>query len=158
MDIVDSHSWLTTSIRKTKRINFTRISKNNDDMNNTHTKIFTIKLSEEQLAALSRSSVHINKMDCLMSLISRAATEPRKCSKRHFTIALQIGQVALSEVELSALWYCNRKTASKVIDFLNDIGVISSVQGNRTSIHTIRCVEHFTMGEEIILNPFSKGP
>ena len=71
---------------------------------------------------------------------------------------LLIGQVAMSEVELAALWKCNRKTASKIIDKFNEAVLITSEQGNRTSVHTIHCVSRWLVEGKPINNPFAKVP
>lgn len=150
--------WLTISFLNSNSKVTLQIIKTNKNMNRKPTKLYTLVFTEEQLAALSLSYCHLNRMDCLMSLIRSSVTEPCEYSKRHFTTMLQVGQVALSEVELAFLWNCNRKTASKIIDIFNTIGVITSVQSNRTSVHSIHCIHHFTIGEETVPNPFSKGP
>ena len=118
--------------------------------------IFTISLSDVQLDKLSASSGRINKMQCLFSLIRQATTSSYEYKKKGLATALHVGQTALSEVELADIWHCNRKTASKVIDEFNRLGLISSVQGNRTSIHSMLCIESFHVDGVAIPNPFHK--
>ena len=57
---------------------------------------------------------------------------------------------------VAEIWHCNRKTASKVIDEFNRLGLISSVQGNRTFIHSMLCIESFHVDGVAIPNPFHK--
>ena len=95
-------------------------------------------------------------MHCLATLIEMAAREPTQYQKKGYSSVLEIGQVAISEVELATLWQCNRKTASKMIDKFNEVGLITSKQGNRTSVHTIHCVSRWLVDGEPINNPFAK--
>ena len=97
-------------------------------------------------------------MSCLVSLIEMAARKPTPYQKKGYSSVLEIGQVAMSEVELAALWKCNRKTASKMIDKFNDVGLITSEQGNRTSVHTIHCVSRWLVDGKPINNPSAKVP
>ena len=60
----------------------------------------------------------------------------------------------MSEVELSRLWKCDRKTVSKVLDMMNELGLVSTEQNNRTSIHTLLCVSAWYIDGTKILNPF----
>lgn len=97
-------------------------------------------------------------MHCLVSLIEMAAHEPIQYHKKGYSSVLEIGQVAISEVELAALWQCNRKTASKMIDKFNEVGLITSEQGNRTSVHSIHCVSRWLVDGKPINNPFARVP
>ncbi|MBP5375325.1 MAG: hypothetical protein J6Y38_03225, partial [Bacteroidaceae bacterium] len=66
------------------------------------------------------------------------------------------GQFAISTVELSALWKCDRKTAAKVVELFNQVGILSTERNNRTSIHTILCIAFWYVDgiKEAIKNPF----
>ena len=87
-----------------------------------------------------------------------AAREPTPYQKKGYSSVLEIGQVAMSEVELAALWKCNRKTVSNMIDKFNETGFITSEQGNRTSVHTSHCVSRWLVEGKPINNPSAKVP
>ena len=107
------------------------------------TSNYELQLTSGQLKFLASDGQGINRMSCLVSLIEMAAREPTQYQKKGYSSVLEIGQVAISEVELAALWKCNRKTASKMIDKFNEVGLVTSEQGNRTSVHTIHCVSRW---------------
>lgn len=104
---------------------------------------YELQLSHGQLQFLASSNQGTDRMSCLVSLIEMAAHKATPYKKKFFSSVLEVGQVALSEVELAKLWHCNRKTASRMIDKFNEIGLISSAQSNRTSVHTIHCVSRW---------------
>lgn len=113
---------------------------------------YELQLSHGQLHFLASSNQGTDRMSCLVSLIEMAARKATPYKKRFFSSVLEVGQVALSEVELAELWHCNRKTASRMIDKFNELGLISSVQTNRTSVHTIHCVTRWLVDGESIWN------
>ncbi|MBO5600719.1 MAG: hypothetical protein J5897_06745, partial [Candidatus Methanomethylophilus sp.] len=76
--------------------------------------------------------------------------------KRGFSATVHVGQFVASEVELSRLWKCDRKTVSRVLDQMNQVGLISTVQTNRTSTHTLLCVGSWIIDGETIKNRFFK--
>lgn len=122
------------------------------------TSDYELQLTSGQLKFLASDGQGINRMSCLASLIEMAAREPTPYQKKGYSSVLEIGQVAMSEVELATLWKCNRKTASKMIDKFNEVGLITSEQGNRTSVHTIHCVSRWLVDGKPIDNPFAKVP
>jgi hypothetical protein len=93
-------------------------------------------------------------MKALVSLIGLASTSYHEYKKKGFETYVQIGQVVISEVELSRLWGCDRKTVSRVLDTMNELGLISTEQNNRTSIHTLLCISAWYVDGTKILNPF----
>ena len=79
-------------------------------------------------------------MKAFDTFLSLAAIEPFHYEKKNFSADLEIGQFAISKVELAELWHCDRKTAQKMIDLFNEVGILTSVANNRTTIHTIHCI------------------
>jgi len=122
------------------------------------TSDYELQLTSGQLKFLASDGQGINRMNCLVSLIEMAVREPTLYQKKGYSSLLEIGQVAISEVELAALLKCNRKTASKMIDKFNEMGLITSEQGNRTSVHTIHCVSRWLVDYKPIDNPSAKVP
>ena len=115
---------------------------------------YCIVLSSEQLSYLAGSKYGIDRMKILNRLIEATVLEQTEYSKKGFATTLQVGQVALSEVELSCKLGYDKKTISRVIDKMNRLGIVASVQSNRTSIHTLKCVSAWMQDGKRIDNPF----
>ena len=121
---------------------------------NPKENFYCLVLSTGQARYLATSKYGIDRMKALMSLVELASTENHSYEKKGFSTDLYIGQVVMSEVELSRLWKCDRKTVSKVLDTMNELGLVSTEQNNRTSIHTLLCVSAWYIDGTKILNPF----
>lgn len=115
---------------------------------------YCIVLSSEQLSYLAGSKYGIDRMKILNRLIEATVLEQTEYSKKGFATTLQIGQAALSEVELSCNLGYDKKTISRVIDKMNRLGIVASMQSNRTSIHTLKCVSAWMLDGKRIDNPF----
>ena len=115
---------------------------------------YCLVLSESQTRFLATSKYGIDRMKALVSLIGQASTSYHEYKKKGFETYVQIGQVVISEVELSRLWGCDRKTVSRVLDTMNELELVSTEQNNRTSIHTLLCVSAWYINGQKILNPF----
>ncbi|MDE5783479.1 MAG: hypothetical protein K2H97_04025 [Prevotella sp.] len=101
---------------------------------------YGILLSKEQLDFLKDDNQGFHRMKTLDTFLSLAAIEPFRYEKKNFSADLGIGQFAISKVELAELWHCDRKTAQKIIDLFNEVGILTSIANNRTTIHTIHCL------------------
>ena len=101
---------------------------------------YGILLTREQLDFLKDDNQGFHRMKALDTFLSLAAIEPFHYEKKNFSADLDIGQFAISKVELAELWHCDRKTAQKMIDLFNEVGILTSVANNRTTIHTIHCI------------------
>ena len=77
---------------------------------------YCIVLSSEQLSYLAGSKYGIDRMKILNRLIEATVLEQTEYSKKGFAMTLQVGQAALSEVELSCKLGYDKKTISRVID------------------------------------------
>ena len=115
---------------------------------------YCLVLSESQARFLATSKYGIDRMKALMSLVELASTENRTYEKKGFSANLNVGQLVMSEVDLSRLWKCDRKTVSRVLDTMNELGIVSTTQNNRTSIHTLLCVSAWYINGQIIVNPY----
>ena len=80
---------------------------------------YCIVLSSEQLSYLAGSKYGIDRMKILNRLIEATVLEQTEYSKKGFATTLQVGQAALSEVELSCKLGYDKKTISRVIDKMN---------------------------------------
>ena len=116
---------------------------------------YGILLSREQLDFLKDDNQGFHRMKAIDTFLSLAAIEPFHYEKKNFSADLAIGQFAISKVKLAELWHCDRKTAQKMIDLFNEVGILTSVANNRTTIHTIHCLAFwFVDGQDApIRNP-----
>ena len=116
---------------------------------------YGILLTREQLDFLKDDNQGFHRMKALDTFLSLAAIEPFHYEKKNFSADLGIGQFAISKVELAELWHCDRKTAQKMIDLFNEVGILTSIANNRTTIHTIHCLAFwFVDGQDTpIKNP-----
>ncbi|WP_418942312.1 hypothetical protein [Phocaeicola coprophilus] len=117
---------------------------------------YGILLTKEQLDFLKDDRQGFHRMTAFDTFVSMASTKPSVYEKTGFSASLSIGQFAISIVELSALWKCDRKTAAKVVEQFNQVGILSTERNNRTSIHTILCIAFWYVDgiKEAIKNPF----
>ena len=116
---------------------------------------YGILLTREQLDFLKDDNQGFHRMKAFDTFLSLAAIEPFHYEKKNFSADLDIGQFAISKVELAELWHCDRKTAQKMIDLFNEVGILTSASNNRTTIHTIHCLAFwFVDGQDApIRNP-----
>ena len=114
---------------------------------------YCIVLSDSQLDFLAGSKYGIDRMKILQCLIDAAVIKETKYEKKGFAITLHIGQAALSEVELAIRLGYDKKTVSRLLDKMAVLGMVTSEQTNRTSIHTIHCVSVWYADNQKILNP-----
>ena len=122
---------------------------------------YGILLTREQLDFLKDDNQGFHRMKAFDTFLSLAAIEPFHYEKKNFSADLDIGQFAISKVELAKLWHCDRKTAQKMIDLFNEVGILTSVANNRTTIHTIHCLAFwFVDGQDVpIRNPhYQRNP
>lgn len=115
---------------------------------------YCLVLSEGQARFLATSKYGIDRMRALVSLIEMAATVEKDFQIKGFSTTVHIGQVAISEVELSHLWNCTRKTVAKILDRMNRIELVATIKTNRTSIHTLLCVSAWQVDDVQVRNPF----
>lgn len=115
---------------------------------------YCIVLSSEQLTYLSESKYGIDRMKILHRLIEKAVLKETKYAIKGFSTTLLVGQAVLSEVELSSKLGYDKKTVSRVLDKMNQLGIVTSTQSNRTSIHTLKCISAWMQNGNRIDNPF----
>lgn len=82
---------------------------------------YGILLTKEQLDFLKDDRQGFHRMTAFGTFVSMASTKPSVYLKTGFSASLSIGQFAISTVELSALWKCDRKTAAKVVELFNQV-------------------------------------
>lgn len=87
----------------------------------------SIILSNEQVNYLMGGTAGINRLSCLYQLI-QIVTRQIETSNEVGESTTELWEVNMSEVALSKLWKCDRKTVSKMLDHMNKLGILSSVQ------------------------------
>lgn len=115
---------------------------------------YCIVLSDSQLDFLAGSKYGIDRMKVLKYLIVAAVIKETKYEKKGFAVTLHIGQATLSKVELATRLGYDKKTVSRLLDKMAELGIVTSEQTNRTSIHTIHCVSAWYANNQKILNPY----
>ena len=115
---------------------------------------YCIVLSSEQLAYLAGSKYGIDRMKILHRLIEEAVLKETEYAIKGFSTILQVGQAVLSEVDLASRLGYDKKTISRMLDKMNQLGIVTSTQSNRTSIHTLKCISAWMQDGNRIDNPF----
>lgn len=115
---------------------------------------YCIVLSSEQLAYLAGSKYGIDRMKILHQLTEAAVLKETDYTTKGFSTTLRVGQAVLSEVDLSCKLGYDKKTISRVLDKMNQLGIVTSTQSNRTSVHTLKCVSAWMLDGNRIDNPF----
>ena len=115
---------------------------------------YSITLNDVQLEYLSDELQDILRMKCLKTFIRMAVLKETKVSGKNFSAVLQPGQFMASKVELARLWGCDRKTATRIVQEFNQIGILRSESSNRTTIHTLICLSAWFIGWGMIKSSF----
>ena len=115
---------------------------------------YCIVLSAEQLTYLAGSKYGIDRMKILHQLIEAVVLKETEYAIKGFSTTLQVGQAVLSEVDLSSKLGYDKKTISRVLDKMNQLGIVVSTQSNQTSIHTLKCISAWMQDGNRIDNPF----
>ena len=115
---------------------------------------YSTTLNDAQTDYLADECQDINRMMCFKTFLRMAVLEQTKVSKKHFSAVLQPGQFMASKVELSMMWGCNRKTATRIIKEFNLMGILESVPSNRTTIHTLKCLSVWFTNQGMVKNNF----
>ena len=119
----------------------------------TNLNYWSVRASE-QLSYLAGSKYGIDRMKILHRLIEAAVLKETKYAIKGFSTTLQVGQAILSEVDLSSKLGYDKKTISRVLDKMNQLGIVATTQSNRTSVHTLKCISAWMQEGNRIDNPF----
>ena len=115
-------------------------------------------LSSEQWIFLLEGKSSVNRYKCLYRLMSETVRTKTVYSIKGIEIALEVGQVATSDVELAEYLGCNRKTIGKLIDSFNRLGMLTTKTNNRTSIHTLHFLTGWYVDSVLLTNPHYVRP
>ena len=109
-------------------------------------------LSDEQWNFILEGRFSAQRQRCLHRLMTHAVRTKTVCNIKGIEIALEVGEVAASDVELAEYLKCNRKTIGKLIDSFNRLGVLTTRTNNRTSIHTLHFLTGWYVGGVLLAN------
>ncbi len=98
------------------------------------------------------------RQKCLYRQMTCAVRERTAYKIKGVEIVLEVGQVAVSDVELAEFLGCNRKTIGKLIDSFNRLGMLTTRTNNRTSIHSLHFLTGWYAGGVLITNPHYVRP
>ena len=115
-------------------------------------------LSAEQWNFLLEGKFSTHRQKCLYKLMTDAVQVETGYKIKGVEIALEVGEVAASDVELAEYLGCNRKTIGKLIDSFNRLGMLTTRTNNRTSIHTLHFLTGWYVGGVLITNPHYVRP
>lgn len=115
-------------------------------------------LSDEQWNFILEGRFSVQRQKCLHRLMTHAVRTKTVCNIKGIGIALEVGEVAASDVELAEYLGCNRKTVGKLIDSFNRLGVLTTRTNNRTSIHTLHFLTGWYVGGVLLTNPHYVKP
>lgn len=115
---------------------------------------YCIVLSAEQLNYLAGSKYGIDRMKILHHLIGAVSLKETEYSIKGFHTTLHVGQAAISEVELANRLHYDKKTISRLLDKMNQLGIVATEQSNRTSVHTLKCISAWMVDGQRIINPY----
>ena len=85
---------------------------------------YSITLNEAQLDYLSDEQQEIHRMKCFKTFLQMTIPEENKVYGKNFSAVLQPGQFVASKVDLARLWGCDRKTATRIVQEFNQLGLI----------------------------------
>lgn len=115
---------------------------------------YSITLNDAQISYLADESQEISRMKCFATFLRMAVKEPRKETRKNFSVFLYTGQFMASKVELAEAWGCDRKTATRIIKEFNQMDILSSEASNRTTVHTLKCLSVWFTGQGTVKNRF----
>ena len=108
-------------------------------------------LSDEQWDFILEGRFSVQRQRCLHRLMTNAVRTKTVCNIKGIGIALEVGEVAASDVELAEYLGCNRKS-------FNRLGVLTTRTNNRTSIHTLHFLTGWYVGGVLMTNPHYVKP
>ena len=115
-------------------------------------------LSDEQWNFILEGRFSIQRQRCLHRLMTHAVRTKTICNIKSIEIALEVGEVAASDVELAEYLKCNRKTVGKLINSFNRLGMLTTRTNNRTSVHTLHFLTGWYVDGVLLANPYYIKP
>ena len=100
-----------------------------------------------------RKASSTSLFDVLFELIGHTEPDAKEVTIHNEKKVIPAGVVALSELQMSKDLKCGRKTVSKIIKRLNDLGMVHTTKSPRTSYHEIRCLLGWDIDGTVRVNP-----
>lgn len=91
--------------------------------------------------------------DVLFELVGHTEPDAKEVTIHNMKKVIPAGVVALSELQMSKDLKCGRKTVSKIIKRLNDLGMVHTTKSPITSYHEIRCLLGWDIDGTVRVNP-----
>ena len=91
--------------------------------------------------------------DVLFELVGHTEPDAKEVTIHNVKKVIPAGVVALSELQMSKDLKCGRKTVSKIIKRLNDLGMVHTTKSPITSYHEIRCLLGWDIDGTVRVNP-----
>ena len=115
-------------------------------------------LSGEQWDFILEGRFSAQRQRCLHRLMTHAVRTKTVCCIKGIEIALEVGEIAASDVELAEYMDCNRKTIGKLINSFNRLGMLTTRTNNRTSVHTLHFLTGWYVDGVLLTNPHYVKP
>ena len=115
-------------------------------------------LSDEQWDFILEGRFSVQRQRCLHRLMTHAVRTKTVCCIKGIEIALEVGEIAASDVELAEYMDCNRKTIGKLINSFNRLGMLTTRTNNRTSVHTLHFLTGWYVDGVLLTNPHYVKP
>ena len=112
----------------------------------------SLVLDDTQVRYLMSGTAGINRLACLFQLIELLMAQIERTADVGECPEV-LWQVKMSEVALAKLWKCDRKTVSKMLDKMEELAILSSVQTRRGSVHTFLCISAWGVDGRKFVNP-----
>ena len=117
---------------------------------------YCFTLSEGQMKYLRSKKYKIDRMECFLSLVELAERETKlvQISKTQ-QVEILPGQVMVDNTRLAKLWDKDRKTVSKLIEAMENLGISSSQKVGENRIHTLHAFSGWYVDGMFVKNPFA---
>ena len=112
----------------------------------------SLVLDDTQVRYLMSGTAGINRLACLFQLIELLMAQIERIADVEESPEV-LWQVKMSEVALAKLWKCDRKTVSKMLDKMEELAILSSMQTRRGSVHTFLCISAWGIDGRKFINP-----
>ena len=112
----------------------------------------SLVLDDTQVRYLMSGTAGIHRLTCLFQLIELLMAQIERTPDVGECPEV-LWQVKMSEVALAKLWKCDRKTVSKMLDKMEELAILSSVQTRRGSVHTFLCISAWGIDGKKFVNP-----
>lgn len=116
-------------------------------------------LDEQQEKFLRDRRYKIDRMNCFMTLIDQTVRVPTLVDiSGHRQLELIQGQFMISDVELSVLWGIDRKTVSKLMKKMEELGMFSASKVAEVCVYSMHVLSAWIVDGTPVMNQFYHKP